>query len=137
MTLVILEDNAERVEAMRAQLQKEAINLAVEVFPDAPSCISWLGSHLHEATIISLDHDLEPVSGALADPGTGRDVADWLAGQLPKRPVIVHSSNNVSAFGMQMALEEGGIVVDRVSPYEDLKWIRQVWIGAVREILER
>lgn len=41
--------------------------------------IDWLNKELNTLSLISLDHDLFPETHEAPDPGTGRDVADYLA----------------------------------------------------------
>ena len=60
--------------------------------------------------LICLDHDLGAnliVNGDYQDPGTGRDVADYLSGEEACCPVLIHSSNAMAAPGMMMVLEDG------------------------------
>jgi hypothetical protein len=73
--------------------------------------------------------------GAEFDPGTGRDVADWLATNRPVCPVIIHSTNDLAVPGMQRVLEDSGWNCRCVTPYGDLDWIREIWHDAVAEIL--
>jgi hypothetical protein len=47
-------------------------------------------NYLENASLISLDHDLNPQPGVAGDPGTGFEVANHLAGYLPLCPVIEH-----------------------------------------------
>lgn len=132
---LILEDNHERIEAMQSVVGRHKISLDLEFFATAPACINWLREHHKEAALISLDHDLEPSPDDLEDPGTGRDVANWLALQVPAQSVIVHSSNYHAALGMECVLEEANFTVRRVTPYDDLLWIRKEWINTVKQFL--
>ena len=101
--------------------------------------IRWLRSHLRETILICLDHDLGAnriVNGNLQDPGTGRDVADFLSGEEPCCPVLIHSSNAMAAPGMMMVLEDAGWICSRLSPYNDLEWVREAWIPELMNCLE-
>jgi hypothetical protein len=69
------------------------------------------------------------------DPETGRDVADWLGLQTPQQPVIIHASNTGAALGMEIELEDNGYSVQKETPYEDLLWVREVWISTVKSLL--
>jgi hypothetical protein len=65
-----------------------------QFFDNAPDMIAWLEKHLTEVVLISLDHDLganRQRSGKVFDPGTGRDVVDFLVQHPPGCPVIVHT----------------------------------------------
>jgi hypothetical protein len=82
-----------------------------------------------------LDHDLElkpGPDGRLIDPGTGREVADYLARKEPACPVVIHSTNAAAAQGMATALTEARWQTYCVAPYGDLEWIPGPWFRAVR-----
>ena len=88
--------------------------------------------------LICLDHDLgsnRVRNGEAFDPGTGRDVADYLATREPACAVIIHTTNHLADPGMAMVLEDSGWEQQRVVPYNDRQWIREVWIKAVSELL--
>jgi hypothetical protein len=122
---------------MRGILAEHA-RFQVQFFNNAPDMIHWLGSHLKETVLICLDHDLGPNrqrSGQVFDPGTGRDVVDFLVEHPPTCPVIVHTSNGYSAPGMMFAFEYAGWTAIRVVPYNDLDWITEKWAKAVKESL--
>lgn len=75
--------------------------IEVVFFDNASTMISFMESEsLSDVVLISLDHDLELIRGensALIDPGTGDDVAQWLAKQpRPISPIIVHTTNGVA-----------------------------------------
>lgn len=131
---VILDDDARRVEAMRDVLGEHFSHLRPRVFATAPESIQWLAAHLDEAALITLDHDLDPLEDPPpeTDPGTGRDVADFLAANAPICPVIIHSSNVDGVGGMRRVLEEAGWSVRVVAPLNDLAWIPNAWAAAVR-----
>ncbi|HEX4054350.1 MAG TPA: cyclic-phosphate processing receiver domain-containing protein [Tepidisphaeraceae bacterium] len=108
-------------------------------FDSAPAMISWLGQHLADVALISLDHDLplRDVAGTSTDYGTGRQVADFLASVPPTCPVIVHSSNDRCATGMFFALKDAKWPCSRVYPCDDLAWIKSSWADQVRRNLSR
>ena len=131
--IAILEDDPERVNAMRACLAEAMLDVKVVVFDDAQRMIVWLCRHLSRVALISLDHDLRlrNVAGATIDCGTGRQVADYLASMSPACPVVVHSSNPSCAPGMFFALRDAGWRCSQVRPYDDLAWVRQAWTPEV------
>jgi hypothetical protein len=136
MFIAILEDEVRREEAMRAILAEMNVPYQIQFFDNAPDMIEWLGSHLPEVKLICLDHDLGPnrrCAEQVFDPGTGRDVVDFLIQHLPVCPVIVHTSNGYAAPGMMFAFEYAHWSAFRVVPYNDLEWITQAWQKAVRE----
>ncbi|MDB5290124.1 MAG: hypothetical protein JWL69_1365 [Phycisphaerales bacterium] len=132
--VAILEDDANRVTAMRASLSEVLPGIESIFLDDAGKMIAWLGEHLGEVVLISLDHDL-PLrghAGQTTDCGTGRQVADYLASVLPTCPVIVHSSNDHGASGMFYALNDAGWPCSRVYPCDDYAWIAGAWAEQVR-----
>lgn len=135
MTLVILEDNADRRETMVKVLDEHGINLAREFFPSAPEFIRWMRENPGVAKVISLDHDLEQQEGATEDPGTGRDVVNWLIAENVRLPTIIHSSNQNAAEGMKYALRDNQVPVRRVAPYNDLDWIGERWITVLEKLI--
>ena len=80
LRICILEDDPERTNAFRDSLAPWAFDLVI--LDSAPDMIEWLCTGLSRTALICLDHDLGP--SRLRDethfePGSGRDVADWLA----------------------------------------------------------
>lgn len=138
MQIGILEDNCERQAAMRECLEERFYQFRAVFFDDAQRMIGHLKSNLPATILICLDHDLELKQngkGKLVDPGTGRDVANWLSMQAPSCPVVVHSTNSAAARGMEHLLEENGWKPTRVTPWGDLEWIDKEWKRAVRNAL--
>ena len=135
--IAILEDNVARIAAMRACLTQVLPDAQTEFFDDAQQMIAWLGEHLAEVDLLSLDHDL-PVrlqNGNTIDCGTGRQVADYLASLPPTCPVIIHSSNDACAAGMFFALQDAGWPCSRVYPCDGEAWIADAWTEQVRRFL--
>ncbi|HEX5244871.1 MAG TPA: cyclic-phosphate processing receiver domain-containing protein [Tepidisphaeraceae bacterium] len=135
--VAILEDNTGRIEAMKACLSELLPGVQIVVHLDAKAMIDWLGQHLGDVILISLDHDLpiQTVDGKSVDCGTGRQVADYLASMPPTCPVIVHSSNDRCAAGMFFALKDAGWPCGRIYPSDDLAWIASAWADRVRQYL--
>jgi CheY-like chemotaxis protein len=138
MKILVLEDNEGRREAMKKCLV-DRHNRYESVFFVAPKpMLLYLRDHLGEASCISLDHDMELVAdgeGRLSDPGTGREIADYLATQPPQCHVVIHSTNTDAAEGMQSVLEASGWTVHRVTPWGDLEWVRGKWFRTVRRVI--
>jgi hypothetical protein len=138
MTIAILEDDADRIGELTACLRDRFPKLDIAIFDNAPDMIVWLSENLSEVLLICLDHDLGPNcvrDGRVFDPGTGRDVANYLAALRPVCPVIIHSTNTLAVPGMQLVLEDAGWLHARISPYNDLEWVRDSWIDIVTEVL--
>jgi len=136
-SIAILEDNDDRIAAMRRYIADKFPFFELRVFPTAPEAIAWLRDHLSHVILISLDHDLEPSSESQADgdPGTGRDVADYLASQRPQCPVVIHSTNVRAALAMEGDLTESGWQVERITPYDDLAWVAEAWLPLARRLI--
>lgn len=134
--IAVLEDDAGRTAEMRRVLAVKVPASDVWFAADAPAMIAWLRENLQIVALMSLDHDLLSLEKD-ADPGSGRVVADYLAGHRPTCPVLIHSSNGFAADGMQFTLEAAGWSVRRVFPMRDIEWIDQEWIDAVLEALEQ
>jgi DNA-binding NtrC family response regulator len=130
-TIAILDDEPDRLRAMTAALSRRFPELQVATFGNAPEMIAWLDRNLSSVALISLDHDLMPEAAGQPDPGTGRDVADYLATRRPLCHVIIHTTNGLAAPGMQMVLDESGWPSSLVAPYNDLQWVTTWWIREV------
>jgi CheY-like chemotaxis protein len=133
--ILVLEDNSRRREAMRECLADRLHAYEVRFFEAPQPFLTYVREHLDDVICIGLDHDMELVddgSGKLVDPGTGREVADYLATRVPQCPVVIHTTNTSAAIGMDATLRHAGWVMYRVTPYGDLEWIRGDWIRTIR-----
>ncbi|MBI1904351.1 MAG: hypothetical protein HYS13_24920 [Planctomycetia bacterium] len=138
MHIVILEDNEDRRAAMLDCIRDRFPQYPVALFATAAETIRFLALHLAETLVVDLDHDLELVPGAagrLFDPGTGRDVADYLAAQPPCCPVVIHTTNGTAAIGMEQVLADAGWKTFRIAPYGDLDWIGELWLPTMRSAI--
>jgi hypothetical protein len=136
--IVILDDDPDQIAEMKRSLAVHLSEHEVVCFDNAPDTIEWLKSHWDEASLICLDHDLGPNRrrhGEIFDPGTGRDVVDYLASRMPTCPVLVHTTNSLAAPGMELALTDSGWRYGRTIPWDDLEWIGQTWIVDVMAAL--
>lgn len=135
--ILILEDDFERQRVMRECLDDRFPQYGARFFTTANAMIDYLSQNVgEELLLISLDHDLEPIDGAMAeDPGTGRDVAGCLAERRPRCPVIIHTTNALAAVAMQAVLSEAGWTTIRVAPYDAERWIRETWFRAARNAI--
>lgn len=133
--IAILEDDPNRVAAMREVLGRDLAAFAVAVFGKAPDMIAWLRDHLCETRLISLDNDLIDPDTLEMDVGEGCDVAKALARASPSCPVILHASNSRAADEMAEALGEAGWPLCRVVPYDGVAWVAEDWGRHVRRIL--
>jgi len=138
MKIVILEDNCDRQGAMKSCLLDRFHQYDIVIFDNARTMCDFLETNLTSALLICLDHDLElPVqqNGKVTDPGSGRDVADWLALKPACCPIVIHTTNSAAGDGMEFLLRDAQWQVQRVHPYGDLEWIPAVWFRAVRDAI--
>ena len=104
-TVLILEDNDERIAAFQQAVEALGSGFDLKVWRDAPSMIAECDTFFPTAALISLDHDLNPMPGAIADPGTGVDVARFLGDFIPVCPVLIHSSNTDRGYGSMTRIQ--------------------------------
>lgn len=135
-TLFLLEDNTDRIAAFETAVRELGKDWQVRVWRDAGTMLADCEDGLDEAHLISLDHDLNPQPGSTRDPGTGLEVAVWLASYFPICPVIIHSTNADRAWSMHNELRFAGWTVERVGPIGN-DWIRKLWLPKARELLVR
>jgi len=138
MKIIILEDNEERRAAMRRCLDDRFYQYEARFFDDAAELIDYLRANLNDTLVISLDHDLElkpTPTGEMTDPGTGRDVADYLARTAPVCPVVIHTTNSSAAVGMEMVLQDAHWETRCVLPCDDLEWIPTQWFQSIRRAI--
>jgi CheY-like chemotaxis protein len=140
MKIAVLEDNAERTAEMRRYLSDRFYQYDLRFFDDASEMKAFLEKNLPETLLICLDHDLELKqlpSGEVIDPGTGRDIVDFLSDKPPVCPVVIHTTNTAAADGMESVLNESHWRTFRVSPFNDLEWIPTDWFRTVRRAIVR
>jgi hypothetical protein len=133
--ILVLEDNQERIDRFQLVVRALDPSLQLLVWRSARSMILELNQYLSAAKLISLDHDLDPIEDG-SDPGDGLEVVKYLVQQLPRRPVIVHSSNGQRSLAMCGELELAGWRFRQVAPIGD-DWIETDWRLAARALLQR
>lgn len=132
--ILLLEDNDDRIAVFQKAVAALADRYELKVWRDAPSMIAECESFFPTAALISLDHDLNPLPGATIDPGTGLDVAIFLAECRPVCPVIIHSTNAERAHSMHNELRFADWIVERVGPI-GTDWIETIWVRKARAFL--
>jgi ADP-ribosylglycohydrolase len=133
-TILILEDNDERTAGFQRAVTGLGDGLALKIWRDAPTMIAECEEYFSTTALISLDHDLNPQPGVTTDPGTGLDVAKFLAECRPVCPLIIHSTNADRAHSMHNELRFADWIADRVGPI-GTDWIETMWLRKVREFL--
>ncbi|MBL8820991.1 MAG: response regulator [Planctomycetia bacterium] len=137
-TILILEDNAERAEAMKAWLSDRLYMFAIEVFDHPKPLIERLQASIEEVTALSLDHDLNDTDFTKYPGGdaTGMDVVRYLQTIEPVFPVIVHSTNSYEAATMVSKLKKNRWAVERIVPFNGISWIGNDWLPTLKRLLE-
>jgi ADP-ribosylglycohydrolase len=133
-TILVLEDNEDRIHGFQKAVAGLGRSFDLRIWRDAPSMMAECASLFPNAAVICLDHDLNPQPGETADPGTGLDVARFLADFLPVCPVLIHSSNTDRVYSMHNELRFAGWTVDRVGPLGS-DWIETTWLRRMKELL--
>ena len=114
----------------------------VHLYQNAHHMLRDLPELLPSAQVISLDHDLYPISGPGTDPdedlGDGLMVARWLAEEsgAPACPVILHTSNGDMCRRMQGVLEHTGWDV-RLAGAVGEHWIENDWRIEIERALRK
>jgi CheY-like chemotaxis protein len=100
MDILILEDDHERQKIFRSNL----IGTNAVIVETAAGAIQELSSSNWD--YLFLDHDLGGQQMVESGPGTGYEVAEWLAENPDKQPpnIIIHSFNPSGAENMQRVL---------------------------------
>jgi hypothetical protein len=140
MSIVLLDDDPDRIREMIRCLSDRLVVSQILTFDNAPDLIAWAKLDIAEAELICLDHDLGPNrsrNGQVFDPGTGRDVANFLGATKPVCPIVLHTTNRLAAPGMALVLEDAGWTYESIAPYNDLEWIQAEWINIVAKYLRR
>ncbi len=138
MKILILDDESGRRTAMQNCLQERFYQYETVFFDNAKEMVRFLEANHGSALIISLDHDLGPTArsnGDASDPGTGRDVANYLSEHSPCCPIIVATTNSAAGDGMEYLLREAHWEVHRVYPWGDLEWISSRWFRTLRNAI--
>jgi ADP-ribosylglycohydrolase len=133
-TILILEDNGERIAAFHKAIAALGDGFEVKVWRDALAMITECSAFFPTAALISLDHDLNPMPGTTIDPGTGLDVAQYLGDFMPVCPVLIHSSNTERVYSMYNELRFADWIVDRVGPLGG-DWIETSWLRTAKKLL--
>ena len=133
-TIMILEDNSDRIRDFKAAVDSLGPEFRLRLWHDAPTMMAECLPVLPECCLISLDHDLHPMPGATCDPGNGLEVAELLGQQEPVCPVIIHTSNTERRWSMYNEFRFGQWQVEIVPPVGE-RWIHRSWLPRARELI--
>lgn len=131
--LLMLEDDADRLARFRSVIAQLEPAVDWRHWRTATSMIAELPALLPHARLIALDHDLEPLPGDTADPGTGYDVIQAITACPPTCPILIHTSNAIRATWMQGACELAGWEYHTIAPIGD-DWIEVDWLAVARTL---
>jgi hypothetical protein len=132
--VLILDDKPERQAEFERIAPALGEDLEVLFWDDAHRMRKECERFLSRAALISLEQDLDGKFGG--NPGSGLDVAEFLAEKKPVCPVIVHTSNTDRSFSILNELRFADWNVDRVGPIGD-RWIEKYWSPKAKELLVR
>lgn len=132
--LIMLEDDLDRIARFTTLLAAKQIGF--QYARTAQEFIRLFQKQTDPPMLIGLDHDLFADNDGDPDPGDGRDVAAFLATQLPVSPVLIHSTNAVAADSMLYTLADAGWIVDRIAPIGH-DWIETYWLPTAMEMIHR
>ena len=138
MLVAILDDDINRRTAMERGLKQVLPEVSIELFDSAPDMIAWLARHIDDVGLASLAHDLGPSrfrDGMLFDPGTGRDVTDFLVEMDRPFPVVVHTPKSSEGKRMVTMLEHVGWPCVRLEATNDPEGVGSEWGPRVVELL--
>lgn len=138
-TILILEDNVERAEAMKAWLSDRLYMFSIEVFDHPKPLIERLQTSMEDVIALSLDHDLNDTDFTKYTGGgdaTGMDVVRYLQTIEPVFPVIVHSTNGHEAARMVSRLRKNRWSVERIIPFNGISWVGNDWLPMLKRLLE-
>ncbi len=133
-TIIILEDNADRIRDFRTAVVLLGSEYRLQLWWDAPTMLTECLPVLSKCCLISLDHDLHPMPGAMQDPGSGLEIAELLGKQHPVCPVIIHTSNAERRWSMYNEFRFGKWTVEIVPPIGE-KWILRSWLSRARALI--
>ena len=134
--IVVLEDNTDRVHAMKKRLEDRLSMYEHFITDDPHELIGKLRERMDDVLALSLDHDLHERPDA-STVLTGMMVADFLATQQPRFPIILHTSNTRDGETMKSRLVVKGWKVTWVTPFLDTAWVGDDWYPTLKRAIRR
>lgn len=107
-TILVLEDNPNRLEAMQTALVSLPVPLTIRHWDSAWTMRQEAAASFSETCLISLDYDLRDARVTGQKTGNGMDAVRFLCQQKPFCPVIVHTSLSDEARLMAETLKQAG-----------------------------
>ena len=132
-TIVILEDNLDRLELFTGAIGKLPRKYEIAHFDDVKNLKSMLPVLLKCACLFSLDYCLDDSRSPSKSPGNGMDAIKLLVPCQPACPVIVHTALPAMSLEMSAILTGRGWNVKRV-PFNNSTRVHD-WNRAASEFL--
>ena len=133
-SIVILEDNDERRDAMTARIMERLPMYNLFITDDPNEFIRYVQEYSRDILVVSLDHDLYERFDQSTEL-TGMLVVDHLIQCDPTFPVLLHTSNQPDGERMQTRLREVGWTVEWITPFLDTAWIIDEWYPALKRAI--
>jgi ADP-ribosylglycohydrolase len=134
-TILILESRDDRIASFQKAVVELGSDFRLRIWRDARSMIADCAELFPNASLISLDYELNPQSDVAPGSGTGLDVARFLGDFLPVCPVVIHSSNTDGARFILKELRSARWIVEQIAPV-GIDWIERKWLGRVRALFD-
>lgn len=132
--ILILEDNADRREAMSDCLGKRLPQHTLHMTDDPDEFIQYVREFAGDILAVSLDHDLHERPDQ-STTLTGMRVVDHLVTIPPAFPVLMHTSNRHDGETMRSRLVDAGWRVRWVIPFDGTTWIPSDWYRALKRAI--
>lgn len=132
--ILILEDNADRREAMRWWAEDRLPMYDLVMTDDPAEFVAHSRERWADILTVSLDHDLYDRPDHTTEL-TGMRVVDFLVDQPPAFPVLLHTSNRQDGETMRARLTDRGWRVNWVTPFDGVEWVGGDWYPAVKRVI--
>ena len=132
--ILILEDNADRRDAMRDCLGERLPLYTLHMTDDPGEFVAYLGEYAGDILAVSLDHDLHERPDQ-STTLTGMQVVDHLVTTPPAFPVLMHTSNRHDGETMRRRLVGHGWRVRWVVPFDGTTWVATDWYHALKRAI--
>jgi CheY-like chemotaxis protein len=132
--ILVLEDNADRREAMRKWLEERLSMYRLVLTDDPDQFVTLLQIHGPDVLVASLDHDLFDRADGSTEL-TGMQVVDHLVHLPATFPLLLHTSNRRDGETMRERLADAGWSVNWVHPFDGTSWISTDWYHALKRAI--
>lgn len=133
-SILVLEDNRDRREAMQAWLDERLSMYRLLLTDDPAECIDFISELSGNILVASLDHDLYDRADQTTTH-TGMDVVDYLVKMPPTFPILLHTSNQPDGQRMLSRLKKIGWNVTWVTPFDGTEWVGTDWYPTLKRLI--